>query len=254
MSNRINVINFQKEIDRFVEDILSYAPGSAYYDRFGKIPAIQLDKLFIYIYPPHTTRQLPKKNLQTIHIDVDLLQASGDKVRNRIKGMLGLGPKVFARNTVAARLDKKVALAFQEEHHLQVALPGKYRYGLFDKGELVSVAVFSGGRRMNNKPEEYRSFELLRFCHKDAYTVVGGVSKLIQKFVQEFQPSDIMTYADLDWCQQSSLEKVGFIQLETKSPQIFWIEDGVRRYPESKTDREGYWVTNSGSLKLKLIL
>ncbi|ULT28536.1 hypothetical protein KUH03_19615 [Sphingobacterium sp. E70] len=87
---------------------------------------------------------------------------------------------------------------FLVEHHLQTALPGKYRYGLYEQGELVSIAVFSGGRRMNDKNEEYRSFELLRFCNKSGYNVIGGLSKLITAFAKDFHPGDIMTYTDRD--------------------------------------------------------
>jgi hypothetical protein len=213
-----------------------------------------LGTLFIYLYPPNHARQPAHPELQTLHIDVDLLRSSKRKVINRIKGILGLGERIYARETVAARIDKKVAIAFQEEHHLQVALPGKYRYGLFYEGELVSVAVFSGGRRMNGKSEDYRSFELLRFCHKTDHNVVGGVSKLIGRFAQEFKPADIMTYADLDWCQQSSLEKIGFMPSEIKEPQKFWIVDGKRSYAAAAVHTGEYQVQNSGSLKLKLIL
>lgn len=227
---------------------------SAQYDTSGEMPTLQVGKLFINFYPQNSTRQQSHPDLQTLHIDVDLLQSSKNKIINRVKGMLGLGERIFARDTVVARIDKRAAMDFQQEHHLQVALPGKYRYGLFHQGDLVSIAIFSGGRQMREEAEGYRSFELLRFCHKSGYSVVGGVSKLIRKFVQEFQPSDIMTYADLDWCQHSSLEKIGFVPLSTKGPQTFWIEGGVRSYDDNSAHQEGYRVRNSGSLKLKLIL
>lgn len=246
--------DYQQEIDLFVSEISSDVPHLAHYDISGEVPTLLLGKLFIYLYLPHTSRQKPHTDLQTLHIDVDLLRSSKTKVRNRIKGMLGLGEKIYARDTVVARIDKKVALTFQHEHHLQVALPGKYRYGLFHEGELVSVAVFSGGRRMRQEQENYRSFELLRFCHKADYTVIGGISKLIRRFVNEFQPSDIMTYADLDWCQHSTLEKIGFVPLATKPPQIFRIKEDIRTHHDGNIDKEGYLVKNSGSLKLKLIL
>src|SRR5690606_11839045 len=94
-----------------------------------------------------------------IHIDEDLWITYPDLLVNRIAALAGKAQRIHARNTVVARIEKPVAMAFQQEHHLQVALPGKYRYGLFQDGELVAAAVFSGGRRMDNKPEDYRSFE-----------------------------------------------------------------------------------------------
>ncbi len=243
----------QREISKFLEEIHVVIPCAGSVDLSATIPTLQLRDLFVYIYPPYTIRQPNVTDFQTIHLDMDVLIASRQKIINRLKGMLGLGPKVYARNTVVARIDKRIAMEFQEEHHLQVPLPGKYRYGLYHQGELVSLAVFSGGRRMTDEPSDYRSFELLRFCHKGAYMVVGGVSKLIRQFAIDFQPGDIMTYADLDWCQQSSLEKIGFRPMAIKSPQTFYVENGSRNYT-AKGEKGEYSVQNSGSLKLKLIL
>ncbi len=247
------MVDIQREIEKFLEDIHTAVPYPVKISLSDDIPIVELKNLFIYIYPPHTIRQPNVAGFQTIHLDVDVLLSDRHKVIDRIKGLLGVGTKIYARDTVVARVEKRIAIAFQEEHHMQVALPGKYRYGLYHQGELVSVAVFSGGRRMVAEREGYRSYELLRFCHKDAYTVVGGISKLIHRFVSDFHPDDIMTYADLDWCQQSSLERIGFQPIAITEPQIFYIEDGRRHY--RKEGKEGeYTIQNSGSLKLKLIL
>ncbi len=252
-SNFTQMDSHGEEIDLFLREIQQQILLPMRIDRTGQVPAIVVKDLCIYLYPPYTSRRENVAALQTIHIDVDQIRSSSQKIINRLKGMLGLGTKVYARNTVVARIDKKVAMEFQEEHHLQVALPGKYRYGLYHEGELVSIAIFSGGRRMSGQSDDYRSFELLRFCHKGAYTAIGGISKLIRQFALDFRPSDIMTYADLDWCQQSSLERIGFRPETVKSPQTFYIDNGERHYIQGPQGK-GYTVQNSGSLKLKLIL
>jgi len=199
-----------------------------------------------------------------IHIDEDLWATKPDLLLNRLAALAGRARRVHARDTVAARIDKPTAMAFQEEHHLQVALPGKYRYGLFHEGDLVAVAVFSGGRKMEGKPEGYRSYELLRFCHKQGIQVVGGFSKLLDAFQREFQPGDIMTYADKDWSDGNSYRKMGFAIVGETVPQVFWVDSRtMKRYHEStlppdiaaqssdERRRLGYYpVWNSGSLKL----
>jgi len=242
-----------KEIDLFLQEMEQQISLPLLIDREGRVTTVSVKDLFIYLYPPQHPRREHIASLQTIHIDLDQILSAPQKIINRLKGMLGIGTRIFARNTVVARVDKKAAMDFQEEHHLQVALPGKYRYGLYHTGELVSIAVFSGGRKMREEADDYRSFELLRFCHKGAYTVVGGISKLMRQFVADFQPSDIMTYADLDWCQQSSLESIGFVPVEVKAPQTFYIEN-QQRYYDGQRQGDGYTLQNSGSLKLKLIL
>ncbi len=199
-----------------------------------------------------------------IHIDEDLWITHPDLLLNRIAALAGKAQRIHARSTVVARIEKPVAMVFQQEHHLQVALPGKYRYGLFRDGDLVAVAVFSGGRRMDGKPDGYRSFELLRFCHKQGLHVVGGFSKLLDAFQQDFAPGDVMTYADKDWSDGSSYRQTGFSIVAETEPQAFWVDRGtMKRYygstlpvevREKSTDervRSGYIpVYNSGSIKL----
>lgn len=208
----------------------------------------------IYIYLPGTSRLHNHPNLKTIHIDIDIIQHSSQKLLNRIVGLHGCGQKIFARQTVVARIDKKMALGFLDEHHLQTPLPGKYRYGLFQNGELVSIAVFGGARLMRQVAEGHRSFELLRFCHKGSTLVVGGLSKLIKAFINDFNPQDIMTYADLDWTEESSLGCVGFQAIGKLSPQIFYLVNGIRQKGVPEIGETHHILRNRGSLKLKLIL
>lgn len=199
-----------------------------------------------------------------IHIDEDQWRNQPDLIVSRLKMRMGLTRKIHARKTVVARIDKAQAMQFQQDHHMQVALPGKYRYGLFFQGELVSVAIFSGGRRMQQRPEDYRSFELLRFCPKKDTQIVGGLSKLIRVFAHDFHPGDLMTYADRDWSDGHRFEKIGFEIREHTAPQTFWIDcRTMHRYTEydlpepyrllsdaERCERGFCKIANSGSLKL----
>lgn len=217
----------------------------------------------IYFYTTQVAQRIcsDESYRRTIHIDEDILTSKFDAVQSRLEALLGYATKIHARKTVVARIDKAMAMAFQQEHHLQVALAGKYRYGLFAQGDLVSVAIFSGGRKMNNKPADYRSFELLRFCHKRHVLVVGGLSKLIGAFAKDFHPGDIMTYVDRDWTQQSSLTAIGFEEVHRIAPQVFDVTADSRRSPhinetaapDDNRDKDRITVKqNSGSTKMVL--
>jgi len=202
--------------------------------------------------------------IRSIHIDEDRWITRPELLLNRIAALAGQSRRLYARDTVAARIDKPTALSFQEEHHLQVSLPGKYRFGLFHHGELVAIALFSGGRSMHDRSAGHRSFELLRFCHKQEVHVVGGFSKLLETFQRAFNPGDIMTYADSDWSDGSSYRKVGFIPITGTQPQLFWVDAHTfMRYHEGRLPptlhempaadrlRAGFIpVYNGGSIKL----
>jgi hypothetical protein len=215
----------------------------------------------ILLYP-HNKSVRHQTSTPCIHIDEDQLVAKFDLIVKRIVSKTKNDRRVYARNTVVARIDKKTSLQFLVEHHLQTALPGKYRYGLYEQGELVAVAIFSGGRHMLDREEDYRSFELLRFCNKSGFNVIGGLSKLVKAFRQDFSPGDIMTYTDRDWSQHSSLEKIGFAAKEITAPINFWIV-GTTRYAyrntaELNTLREqfpsGFPKENMGSIKMILYI
>ena len=199
-----------------------------------------------------------------IHIDEDLCATRLELLLSRIAALSGQAQRIHARETVVARIEKRIAHAFLLEHHLQVALPGKYRYGLYHGGELVAVAVFSGGRRMDSKPTDYRSYELLRFCHKQGAHVVGGFSKLLHAFGREFKQGDIMTYVDKDWSDGTRYRKLGFTVVGETEPQRFWVDiRTMQRYyertlppeiakvpPDGRSAVDYVAVYNSGSFKV----
>src|SRR3546814_8389597 len=117
---------------------------------------------------------------------------------------------------------------------------------------------------MADKPADYRSYELLRFCHKQGVHVVGGFSKLLDAFKREFEPGDIMTYADKDWSDGASYRKLGFTVIGETEPQLFWVDSRtmerynertlppeIRAKPVGERATAGYVaVYNSGSIKV----
>lgn len=239
---------------------------------------ISESKLLVLYYMPGSHRLLDfakqSSDIQIIHIDEDVWICKPDILLSRIQVLLGNGIKVFARQCVVARIDKKEALRFQEEHHLQIAIPGKYRYGLFYEGDLIAIAVFSGGRNMKHT-ENYRSFECIRFCSKKQHVVVGGLSKLLKAFILDFSPNDIMTYIDLDWSDGRKFERTGFSKVSILGPQTFWVNKetnqriSVKEYEDLLKGRddllssenivankaanhptEYYQVANLGSIKM----
>ncbi|KGE14510.1 hypothetical protein [Sphingobacterium deserti] len=231
------------------------------FERCIVLHAISLE-LTIIIYLPGAGARLRNTGNRTIHIDYDQVIHDADKLSARLASLFGSGQVIYARKTVVARVDKCVTLSFLLEHHLQSAIPGKYRYGLYHEGELVSLAVFSGGRNMRDQRDGYRSFELIRFCHKSGYRIVGGLSKLLKAFIHDFNPDDIMTYVDRDWSQDSNLSTLGFKEVGSLPAQCYRVVNGLREMgakneqnaiPLNSTS-DGYFIYNSGSTKLVLSL
>jgi hypothetical protein len=119
--------------------------------------------------------------------------------------------------------------------------------------KLIAVATFSGARTMKvGERMGKRSYELIRFASLKGYVVVGGMDKLLKKFTEEHQPDDIMSYADRDWSDGRSYDKLGFLKIENSLSQTFYINlKTLERHPinwltDGTTQLE---IFNAGSMK-----
>lgn len=257
MDARLVIADFIFDLENGLDTIFSRRDRDKTITLHSKIPHFA-----VIIYLAGNTNRIHIDGIRTFHLDQDQILQNRQKLVSRLLSLLGKGQVIYARQTVVARLEKRVTLSFLEENHLQMAIPGKYRYGLYHQGELVSIAVFSGGRRMREHGENHRSFELLRFCHKAGYRVVGALSKLLKSFTMDFHPNDIMTYVDRDWAQESNLCTLGFQERGQTAPQAFFIVGQQRHYIENmehlaklqQTYPSGYLSHNHGSTKLVLKL
>lgn len=164
-----------------------------------------------------------------------------DIVASRLAAQLGKSVKIPARLTQARRIDKFATETFLESNHLNGNVSSKFRYGLFLPSRyyrvvpdhflfgatademLVAVATFSNARifELNNKP--FRSHELIRFASLLGTNVVGAFDKLLNAFIREKSPDDVMTYADLEWSDGRSYQQLGFEERGCIAPRKVYL-------------------------------
>ncbi|MFT4032016.1 MAG: hypothetical protein QM669_06320 [Siphonobacter sp.] len=238
--------------------------------KYGKAYENDVLKLAVqYVFIGESTDELgeiyEKKGWRFVRIWEDIWQQKPEIVQSRLLALVGLSERIPARLTLVKGIDQTFLNTFLNENHLQITARCKYRYGLFLKpmaqnaayGEnlliqkldnCVAVAGFGPLRLMPLRGEQYYSGELIRFANVRGYTVVGGLDKLIQAFVREHHPDDLMTYADRDWSAGHSYERLGFERVGYASPQVFWLnpETGQRQL-----EKQDGWalVQNRGSYK-----
>jgi predicted Zn-ribbon and HTH transcriptional regulator len=147
-------------------------------------------------------------------------------VKNRIKSLLGVNSKIFARNCTLKEITNSVYRDFVIANHLQGYAPCSYRYGLFYCGVLVAVMSFSKSRYTKS------GFELIRFCSTD--TVVGGASKLFKHFIKTVQPDSVVSYANRCYSDGNLYLKLGFTN-DTRNDRNtgYWYIKGDVRYHRS---------------------
>lgn len=175
-----------------------------------------------------------------------------------IASILGQNKTIFARNCQIKKVDKAIAESFLNENHLLGYLNAYYKYALFFDNEIIAIATFSKGRKMNRLSSEKRGFELISFCCKKNISVTGGLSKLLKAFITDLQPGDIMTYVDKDWSEGKAYLKIGFKLHSETPPQSFLFNTktlakhkiGNDVETDNIKDNETILVKNSGNLKL----
>ena len=220
------------------------------------------------------SEQLNAQNQRIIHLWEDVYLTKTALVESRILAILGTFTRLHARHCFIERIDKPTADDFLEINHLQGSVKAKFKYGLYlkpqyverfgvvvcegiDNGNkpqklLIAVATFSGGRTMKvGERIGTRSYELIRFASLQGCVVVGGMDKLLKAFTEEHQPDDIMSYADRDWSDGRSYDKLGFTKIENSIPQTFHLNlSTLERLPfNGEAEDEGLKIFNAGSIK-----
>ncbi|MDD7455311.1 MAG: hypothetical protein PUK70_03525 [Bacteroidales bacterium] len=133
--------------------------------------------------------------------------------------------RLFARNCEAGRIIKELAYNFLAENHRLGATKCRYFYGLFLKkesyglpaGTLVAVAGFSGSRIWRKGDSTVHSYEWVRYASLHGFGVNGGMGKLLNAFIDEVHPDDIMSYADASWSNGDVYRKLGFTEEASKT-------------------------------------
>ena len=123
-------------------------------------------------------------------------------------------------------------------------------------GTLIAVGTFSNARRWVKNGKEIRSYEWTRFASLPGLRISGGMGKILKAFIEEVQPDDIMSYADLEWSDGEVYSTLGFIKESMKEPVMFAVDGNWKRTPISRCPQhEGSsYLQNLGSLKYRLKL
>lgn len=185
-------------------------------------------------------------------LPIDMIHNEPEKVMAFVMSRLNLNRRVFARKCEAVRLERAVARNFLNAHHLMNYAQAAFHYGLVYQHELVAVAAFSRGRKMNRLQASQRSFEMVRFCSASGVTVTGGLTKLLAHFVRLHAPGDVMTYIDKNWAQPATFVKSGFQKMGETPPISYAIDKTTftQLTAEQAPNNQSALVTTGGNIKL----
>ena len=168
------------------------------------------------------------KNIRIIHIFEDEWKLKNDIIKNILTSILNDNNKIFARKCEVKEISHETSKNFLNKNHLQGNVNSSIRIGLFYNNELVCLMTFGKNRINLGKSYLDGEYEMLRFCNKLGYNVVGGASKLLTYFIRTFKPIKIRSYADRRWSKGNMYEKLGFELVRYSPPNYYYVINKIR--------------------------
>lgn len=189
-------------------------------------------------YHLEKTEEAESKNIQLIHIFEDEWLFKNDIVKSRISNLFGKNETIYARKCKIDLVNSDITRKFLNENHIQGNCQSKINYGLFYNDTLVALMTFGKSRFS----EEY---ELLRFCNKKYFNVVGGASKLFKYFLKNnSEIKEVISYADRRWSIGNLYKCLNFTKVCNTKPSYYYIVNGNRenrmKYQKHKLIEAGF--------------
>jgi len=179
-------------------------------------------------YHLNKTKECEKLGINLIHIFEDEWLYNRPIVESIIKNKLNLiSNKVYARRCELKEVNDSVSKKFLNENHIQGGeCKNSVRLGLYYEEVLVSLMTFSRGRiSLGGSVDEW---ELVRFCNKINYNVVGGASKLFSYFLKTQKPNKIISYSDIRIFDGKLYNTLGFNKIHESKPNYWYVLENKR--------------------------
>ena len=180
-----------------------------------------------------------------LHLFEDEIIEKPNIVKSLILNKLGLTKnKIYGRKCEIRNVSSNDSKNFLDKNHMQGNVNSKFKLGLYHNDELVSLMTFGKKRIVLGSKSVSNEYELLRFCNKLDTTVIGGASKLLKHFIKNYNPKEIISYANRRYSNGNLYEQLGFINIGSTTPNYFYVINKKRehrfKYRKDVLVSEGY--------------
>lgn len=195
----LSEITFGQEVSQHIKEVETHTMDNLTV-RIWKGDATP-EKLF-----PIITKERAEGKI-SILLYTDQWERKGKLIQSMLQHHLGNNRRIYARKTELKRIADHTFKDFARRNQLYFPLLGRVNYGIYYNGKIVGAVSFG---KIITKKNRKTSAELLQFIVAGGYSITGGLSKVIKKYLTRHQVDEIMTYCMMDWSNGKSFEKVGF--------------------------------------------
>lgn len=181
-------------------------------------------------YHLNKLNQCNQKGIRLIQIFEDEWMNKKDIVKKRLEHILNFSSNsIYARKCEISQISTKEARKFCELHHIQGYGNSSIKIGLIYKDNLVSLMTFSKPSvSKGSKSNDGNCWELNRYC--TSCNVVGGFSKLLSHFKNNYEWNKIYSYVDKRWNTGKTYKKLGFYYIGDTKPN-YWYGKMIKGEP-----------------------
>lgn len=172
--------------------------------------------------------QCNNQGIRLIHVFEDEWVHRKSVVEHRLRHIFDQNTsRYYGRDTTVTEISTATAKNFIEDYHIQGYTPSSIKLGVYYKSELVGVMTFSKPTRAKGATSMTpNSWEISRACF--SVPVIGGTSKLIRHFINNYPVDYLFTFADLRWGDGKSYEHAGMKFTGNTKPGYWYVRGNQR--------------------------
>jgi predicted transcriptional regulator len=174
-------------------------------------------------YHLQKTSMCEEKEIQLLQFYSDEWLLKENIVKSVISSKLNLNEKIYARKCKKVIVDTYTKNEFLNQNHMQGEDKSKIKIGLTYDDELVCLMTFCKSRF--NKDYEW---ELSRFSNKMGINVIGGFSRLLSWFREDYE-GNIVSYADRRYSNGNVYRKNGFDIVRVNGPSYYYVDKNCNK-------------------------
>lgn len=212
-----------KELDIYLPDNKLAIEYNGIYWHHDKIPHVDRD------YHRKKFLLCEEKGIELFTIFSDSWENKKEIWKKKIVSKLGLSERIYARKTTVVKLENSQVREILDNNHIQGYTVSQISYGLKYNDEIVAAMTFSQNRSGIGKNRGNNSYELVRFV--SSKTVVGGASRLLSAFINDYNPSVIVSYSDNKYSVGNLYKVLGFeLEKDNKAGYFYYDPYNKKTY------------------------